>query len=258
MHSSCWFNRAFLLLLEVSVVFGDLSSPQNVTLHTLNTHYILQWDWGHDTALNETVTFTAQYIAQHKRGNQSKNWKSVCVNVVERRCDFTNAGLFYIGMFLLRVQANSARQSSSWVQIAFCPEKHAAIGPPSSVQLNSIIDGLEIIVADPLDNTNQSMKELVQNMNYLIQYWKKHEDVQKADFLSTKDNVVTLSKLEKWTWYCVIVQTRCKFNSSVYSDTHCMQTGDLQVIKEHLLSIHYISVVHPGAQGSRHAKAVDS
>ncbi|KAI7809097.1 interleukin-10 receptor subunit beta [Triplophysa rosa] len=229
MHSSCWYNCAFFLLLEVSVVFGDLSSPQNLTLHTLNTHYILQWDWGHETAMNETVTFTAQYIAQYKtrRPTQSQNWKSVCVNVVERRCDFTDTGLFYFGLFLLRVQAKTARQSSCWVQIEFCPDKHAAIGPPSSVQLNSIIDGLEIIVADPLDNTNQSMKDLVQNMNYLIQYWKKHEDVQKADILWTKNNFVTLSELEKWTWYCVIVQTHCEFynKSSVYSDTHCTQTG---------------------------------
>lgn len=46
------------------------------------------------------------------------------------------------------------------------------------MKLNSIIEGLEIIVTEPLDNTNQSMKELVQSMNYLIQYWKKQDDVQ--------------------------------------------------------------------------------
>lgn len=245
MNSSCWYTCVFFLLLEVTVVFGDLSSPQNLTLHTLNTHYILQWDWTHETAMNETVTFTAQYIALYKtrRPTQSQDWKCVCVNVVERRCDFTDTGLFYFGMFLLRVQTKTARQSSHWVQIEFCPDKHAALGPPSSVKLNSVKDGLEIIIADPLDNTNQSMKELVQNMNYLIQYWKKHEDVQKAAILWTNNNVVTLSELEKWTLYCVRIQSRCEFynKSSVYSDTHCTQTGgkitDLWIFLYFLVSL---------------------
>lgn len=69
------------------------------------------------------------YNRQYKirRSTQSKKWKSVCVNVVERRCDFTDTHLFYFGMFLLRVQAKSARQSSSWVQIEFCPDKHGDV-----------------------------------------------------------------------------------------------------------------------------------
>lgn len=244
MNSFWWYRVAIFLLVEVSVVCGDLSSPQNLTLETLNTHYLLLWDWGNETAMNGTVTFTAQYLAQYKtrRPAHRQNWKSVCVDVVERHCDFSDAGLFYFGMFLLRVRAQIAQQSSRWIQIEFCPDKHADLGPPSSVKLNSLKEGLEITIFDPLDNNNQSMKELVQNMYYQIQYWKKYED-QKAEILPTPNNVATLSGLDRWTYYCIRVQSRCEFynKSSVFSETHCTKTGGettyLEIFLYFLLSL---------------------
>ncbi|XP_051564099.1 interferon alpha/beta receptor 1a-like [Myxocyprinus asiaticus] len=229
MNARCCSALCFFLLVEVSVVLGDLLGPRNVTLETLNTHYVLQWDWSQQMAVNSTVTFTAQYLAQYKarKPAHKQDWKTVCVNVTEHHCDFSNAGLHYFGMFLLRVQANTPQQSSSWVQIEFCPDKHADLGPPSSVKLNSVKEDLEIIISDPLSSKNQSMNELVQKMYYLIQYWKKSDSSQQAEVLRTESNVVTLSKLDRLTQYCVRVQSRCEFynKSSVFSDVHCTQTG---------------------------------
>uniref|UniRef100_A0A673I765 Fibronectin type-III domain-containing protein n=1 Tax=Sinocyclocheilus rhinocerous TaxID=307959 RepID=A0A673I765_9TELE len=42
--------------------FADLRCPDNVSVDSLNTRYVLRWDWPHETAVNQTVTFTAQYL----------------------------------------------------------------------------------------------------------------------------------------------------------------------------------------------------
>ncbi|KAL1261455.1 hypothetical protein QQF64_006720 [Cirrhinus molitorella] len=105
--------------------FGDLRRPENVSVDSLNTRYVLRWDWPHETTANQTVTFTAQYIAEFRsrKAKHDKLWRSVCVNNSEHRCDFTRAELHYQGLYLLRVRANTSQQSSSWVQIGFCPDK---------------------------------------------------------------------------------------------------------------------------------------
>ncbi|KAI2661062.1 Interferon alpha/beta receptor 1a [Labeo rohita] len=188
--------------------FGDLRRPENVRIDSLNTRYVLRWDWPHETAANQTVTFTAQYIA----AKHDEDWTSVCVNVLEHRCDFTGAEMMYWGLYLLRVRANTSRQSSGWVQIRFCPDKHAGLGPPSSVKLNTVGGDLEIIIRDPLSSNNESMKTLLDDkLSYLIQYWRRSEDPQAATFLPTKNNVVTVTKLDRQTWYCVRVQSCYNF-----------------------------------------------
>uniref|UniRef100_A0A9J7XIF3 Interleukin 10 receptor, beta n=1 Tax=Cyprinus carpio carpio TaxID=630221 RepID=A0A9J7XIF3_CYPCA len=218
-----------LLLLKVSAGFGDLRHPENVSMDSLNTRYVLRWDWPHETAANQTVTFTAQYIREFRsrKANYEKYWTSVCVNVLEHRCDFTGAELHYNGLFLLRVRANTSQQSSGWVQIRFCPDEHAALGPPSSLKLSSVKEDLEIIITDPLSSTNQSMKTLLdKRLSYLIQYWRRSEGPQKAKVLETKNNLVMLTELDRQTWYCVRVQSHDVFHnkSSVFSDTHCTRT----------------------------------
>uniref|UniRef100_A0A671M5S7 Interleukin 10 receptor, beta n=1 Tax=Sinocyclocheilus anshuiensis TaxID=1608454 RepID=A0A671M5S7_9TELE len=217
-----------LLLLKVSAGFGDLRRPENVSVDSLNTRYVLRWDWPHETAANQTVTFTAQYLREFRsrKDSNEKYWTSVCVNVLEHRCDFTGA-INYKIFFLLRVRANTSQQSSGWVQISFCPDEHAALGPPSSLKLSSIKGDLEIIITDPLSSTNQSMKTLLNNrLSYLIQYWRRSEEPQKAKVLETKNNLVMLTELDRQTWYCVRVQS-CDGShnkSSVFSDTHCTRT----------------------------------
>ncbi|XP_059403003.1 interferon alpha/beta receptor 1a-like [Carassius carassius] len=218
-----------LLLLKVSTGFGDLRCPENVSMDSLNTRYVLRWDWPHETAINQTVTFTTQCLEEYRsrKASNEKKWRLVCVNVLEHHCDFTGAILHYKISFLLRVRANTSQQSSSWVQISFCPEDHAALGPPSSVKLSSVKGDLEIIFTDPLSSTNQSMKTLLEDkLSYLIQYWRRSEEPQKAKVLETNNNLVMLTELDRQTWYCVRVQSRDVFynKSSVYSDTQCTRT----------------------------------
>ncbi|KTF73182.1 hypothetical protein cypCar_00041639, partial [Cyprinus carpio] len=159
-------------------------------MDSLNTRYVLRWDWPHETAANQTVTFTAQYIREFRsrKANYEKYWTSVCVNVLEHR---------------------------------------SALGPPSSLKLSSVKEDLEIIITDPLSSTNQSMKTLLdKRLSYLIQYWRRSEGPQKAKVLETKNNLVMLTELDRQTWYCVRVQSHDDFHnkSSVFSDTHCTRT----------------------------------
>uniref|UniRef100_A0A672MGH2 Interleukin 10 receptor, beta n=1 Tax=Sinocyclocheilus grahami TaxID=75366 RepID=A0A672MGH2_SINGR len=111
---------------EVSVWFADLRCPDNVSMDSLNTRYVLRWDWPHESAVNQTVTFTAQYLAERlsRKSSHEKYWTSMCVSVLEHRCDFTGAELHYLALYLLRVRANTSQRSSGWVQIRFCPDKH--------------------------------------------------------------------------------------------------------------------------------------
>ncbi|XP_042619198.1 interferon alpha/beta receptor 1a-like isoform X2 [Cyprinus carpio] len=216
---------------QSSAVLTDLRCPENVsTVDSLNTRYVLRWDWPHETAVHQNVTFTAQYIAErlYRKPRHEKYWTTVCVDVLEHRCDFTGAELQYLALYLLRVCTNTPQQSSKWIQIRFCPDKHAALGPPSSVRLRSVKEHLEINIIDPLTSTNQSMKTLLDNnLSYLIQYWRRSEEPQKAKVLRTKNNVVMLSDLDRQTWYCVRVQSHYDFydKTSVFSDTHCTRTG---------------------------------
>ncbi|XP_073701749.1 interferon alpha/beta receptor 1b-like isoform X2 [Garra rufa] len=249
MNALCCFGLCSVLLVKVladgavgmagysgfsgtSVVFtgfGELRHPENPQVDSLNTRYVLRWDWPHETAVNQTVTFTAQYLEERylRKASNEKYWTSVCVNVLEHRCDFTGARLDYFLRYLLRVRANTSQQSSSWVQIRFCPDEDAALGPPSSVKLNSVKGNLEVIISDPVTNNNQSMKTLLDNnLSYLVHYCRRSEDPQTAKVLETKTNVVTLPELDRQTWYCVRVQSRYKYydKSSVFSDTHCART----------------------------------
>ncbi|XP_077095112.1 interferon alpha/beta receptor 1a-like isoform X2 [Siphateles boraxobius] len=221
------------LLVCVSLALAEWSCPQNLSVQSLNTQYVLRWDWADDqqSAINGTLTFTAQYLsaAYSRKPPHEQIWRTVCADVLERRCDFTDAGLSYFGLYVLRVRANTAEQFSNWTIINFCPDTEADLGPPSSVKLTSVKGDLEIIIADPLSSTNKSMKTLVHDMSYLIHYWKRPEGYQKAKVLKTKNNAVTLSELDRWTCYCVRVQSRYDFynKTSVFSDTHCTNTEGL-------------------------------
>ncbi|XP_030642912.1 interferon alpha/beta receptor 1b [Chanos chanos] len=218
----------FCLLASLSNVFGELASPRNVAMETLNTNYVLKWDWDQETAGNQNVTFTVEYIARFKISRKSKrhDWTPVCVNVPERHCDISEAELHYLGLWVLRVQARQGQLRSAWVEKEFCPDKDATIGPPSNVSLNLVNGFLEVMISDPLDHNNKSMKEMISHLRYVIQYWKHPSHAQKPFVLEPTANIVVLPDLENWTLYCVRVQSRYDYynKSSVFSPTQCMQT----------------------------------
>ncbi|XP_039506278.1 interleukin-10 receptor subunit beta isoform X1 [Pimephales promelas] len=224
-------NDEGLTGLDPHETLADGSGLQNVSVVSLNTQYVLRWAWADDPhTINGTPTFTAQYLSAvySRRAPHKQVWRTVCADVQERRCDFTDAGLSYWGIYLLRVRVNTA-PPSDWTSITFCPDKDADLGPPSSVKLTSGEGDLEIAIDDPLTSNNESMRTLVQDMQYVIQYWRRPEGYQTAEVLKTQNNVVTLSALDRWTWYCVRVQSRYDFYNkrSVFSNTHCARTEGL-------------------------------
>ncbi|XP_031436397.1 interferon alpha/beta receptor 1b-like [Clupea harengus] len=228
---------AILFLLTYSYnVWGELPAPTNVTLDTLNTHYVLRWDWDREHAGNQNVTFTAQYLAKYKLRRPRQDWVTVCVSVSvsERECDFTTADLNYLGIFVLRVQASAQTHThtgthtlqSSWVNYSFCPDSDAALGPPSHVELSGQGRGLlEVKISDPVTHSNESMRLHVPSMYYRIQYWRQDTHTQ-AELVNSDPALVTLSGLLEWVVYCVRVQTRYDFyrKYSAYTAPQCIRT----------------------------------
>ncbi|XP_036396856.1 interferon alpha/beta receptor 1a-like [Megalops cyprinoides] len=219
------------ILICLCEVLAILPSPQNVTLQTQNTQYILRWDWDKQAIGNETVTFTAQYIPKYKLSKKKKTWISVCDRTLDIQCDFTNSGLHYQGIYVLQVQASCGREHSEWVPREFCPEKDAELGPPSKVEVTAVKGLLQIWISDPLTSSNTSMKDtLVPDLYYLIQFWKQSgwssPNVRlDSNVLKTSTNEVTLSELEPWTTYCLRVRSHDDFwnRTSHFSPTQCLK-----------------------------------
>ncbi|KAM4609095.1 interferon alpha/beta receptor 1a-like isoform 2-T2 [Polymixia lowei] len=224
------FGLFLLWCLETSAVQGELAKPQNLTMITMNTQYSLSWDWDWDQSTREShvVTFTAQYLAKYKLMRVKKDWTTVCKSRPSHRCDMTDSNLHYMGIYVLRVRANAGQLHSGWVQKDFCPDKDAALGPPSKVDLAPAGSTLDVSISDPLTSTNGSMKDTIPAMYYHIIYWERSVDPQglKTEVIDSSVNLVTLPDLKPWTWYCVSVQSRYDYynKSSGFTSPHCMQT----------------------------------
>lgn len=218
------------LCLHISDAGAELAPPQDLTMITMNTHYILSWDWDQSAADSHNVTFTTQYVAKYKLKSKKKspNWSMSCEGTPERSCDLTACELHYLGIYMLRVRANANGRHSTWVQKEFCPDKDAAVGPPTKVNLAPAGSDLDVFISDPLTSTNSSMKEHLPMLYYHIIYWERsvHRQALTTPMVSSSANVVTLPNLKSWTWYCVSVQTRYDFynKSSNFTSPHCMQT----------------------------------
>ncbi|XP_042350103.1 interleukin-10 receptor subunit beta [Plectropomus leopardus] len=223
--STAFYACLLLLCLQTSAEGSELTPPENLTMITLNTNYTLSWDWDRSSADNHAISFTTQYVAKYKLKSKKKRptWYTACEETSERSCDLTKLNLYYLGIYMLRVRASVNGSLSNWALKEFCPDKDAAVGPPSKVDLS--LDGsvLDINISDPLTSTNSSMKDHLEELYYHIIYWERSEDTQ---MLTSKVNMVTLSNLKAWTWYCVSVQSRYDFynKSSSFTPPNCIQT----------------------------------
>ncbi|KAM9447850.1 interferon alpha/beta receptor 1b-like isoform 2-T2 [Salvelinus alpinus] len=213
-------------------VLAELLQPQNLTLLTLNTQYVLTWDWDQTTTGN-AVNFTVEYMAKYQMKMKKRNWSWICVckRTTHTRCDLTGSDLYYLGKYMLRVQASADGVNSDWVYIEFCPDIDASLGPPSRVELAPVKNLLDVTISDPLNSTQGSMKEHIPFLDYRILYWSRSDDPQglKPKVVDSSNNLVTLPELEAWTWYCVMIQSRYYYynKTSSYTEPQCMQTeGD--------------------------------
>ncbi|XP_028291875.1 interferon alpha/beta receptor 1a-like [Gouania willdenowi] len=204
---------------------ANLASPQKIDVITLNTNYILCWDWG-DTEESVTATFTTQYLEKFKlQSKKSPNWYTVCEDTSKRSCDLTSCDFHYFGCYMLRVRANVNGHHSKWAVKEFCPDPDAAVGPPSALDFFSAGSDLDVFISDPVTTTNRSIKDHIPNMYYQILYWECCHYTQ-ALSLNTSANEVTLSYLKSWTWYCVSVQSCYDFfkKRSNFTMPYCIQT----------------------------------
>ncbi|XP_070770328.1 interleukin-10 receptor subunit beta [Enoplosus armatus] len=216
--------------LRTDAVGAKLAPPQNVTMMALNTNYTLTWDWDQSAAESHAVTFTTQYVAKYKLKYKKKSliWGTACNKTSHRTCDISACNLHYLGIYMLRVQANANGNHSNWVLKEFCPDKDAAVGPPTKVDLSPAVSDLDVFISDPLTSTNSSMKDHLSKLYYKILYWERSGDTEvvRTQTLNSSANLVTLPNLKAWTWYCVSVQSRDDFynKSSSFTSPHCMQT----------------------------------
>ncbi|XP_054644295.1 interleukin-10 receptor subunit beta isoform X2 [Dunckerocampus dactyliophorus] len=156
------------------------------------------------------------------------SWTTACHNTANKSCDLSGCGIHYLGVYMLRVRANANVNYSDWVLKEFCPDKHAAIGPPSKVDVDSDGSSVCVYISDPLTSSNGSMKDEIPKLYYNILYWECNVDKQvlKPHVLNSSVSMVTLPNLKSWTRYCVRVQSRYDLynKSSEFTLPHCIQT----------------------------------
>ncbi|XP_060944057.1 interferon alpha/beta receptor 1b-like [Limanda limanda] len=218
-----------IAVTTLAAVGPELAPPRDLIMITLNTNYALSWDWDQNHTESHAVTFTTQYVGKYKLESQktSPNWSTACEAKSRRSCDLTMRGLNYHGIYVLRVRANANGHHSKWVQLEFCPDKDAALGPPAKVDLAPAGSDLDVFISEPLTSINTSMKEL-SKMYYHILYWDHPEDSKalRTQTLSSEAKLVTLPGLKAWTLYCVSIQSCNDFynKSSSFTSPQCMET----------------------------------
>ncbi|XP_060944456.1 interferon alpha/beta receptor 1b-like [Limanda limanda] len=219
-----------IAVATLAAVGPELAPPRDLIMITLNTNYALSWDWDQNHTESHAVTFTTQYVGKYKLESQktSPNWSPACEAKSRRSCDLTMRGLHYLGIYVLRVRANANGHHSKWVQLEFCPDKNAALGPPAKVDLAPAGSDLDVFISEPLTSINTSMKEHLSEMYYHILYWEHPEDSKalRTQTLSSEAKLVTLPGLKAWTLYCVSIQSCNDFynKSSSFTSPQCMQT----------------------------------
>ncbi|XP_040057101.2 interferon alpha/beta receptor 1b [Gasterosteus aculeatus] len=232
--SAVFYAFLFLWYFQTSTVRAELKHPKNLAMITLNTNYMLTWDWDQSSSESGAVNFTTQYVAKYrltsKRLSKKKSpvWITACEKTWRRSCDLTKFSLYYLGIYVLRVQANVNGDVSAWEQKEFCPDTDADLGPPNKVDLSPAGSDLDVFISDPVTSTNISMKENHPELYYHVVYWERSAGQQAVgtQTLDSSANIVTLPNLKPWTWYCVRVQSRYDYynKKSIFSSPHCMQT----------------------------------
>ncbi|MEQ2203331.1 hypothetical protein XENOCAPTIV_028682 [Xenoophorus captivus] len=104
---------------------------------------------------------------------------------------------------MLRVQANVNGSHSVWEYKQFCPDKEAAIGPPSKVRLSAAVAALDIVITDPQTSSNSSMREHLK-LSFQILYWEQSEDGKDLKDLQTfrGPEETRLGKMVIFVFFC--------------------------------------------------------
>uniref|UniRef100_V9KWB3 Interleukin-10 receptor subunit beta n=1 Tax=Callorhinchus milii TaxID=7868 RepID=V9KWB3_CALMI len=218
----CGVSSIILGLLS-AVVLGELPTPGNVTIDSVNLKHILKWNSipFHD----ERVTYSVQYQGLFERRND-QNWTEAenCTNITETECNLLEY-LAFIATYFIRVRAERGNQTSEWIEAnAFSPYRDSVIGP-AMVQVESLLGQLQVSVFDPVTEEGTSMQMMYPDLAYWVFYWKDTEDTKVYNKSFT--GVTVLSELQPWTTYCLRVQSYIKnpFRLGQSSSILCNQTS---------------------------------
>uniref|UniRef100_A0A8D0H818 Interferon alpha and beta receptor subunit 1 n=1 Tax=Sphenodon punctatus TaxID=8508 RepID=A0A8D0H818_SPHPU len=227
----------------------NLKSPQNVSVHIVNTNFTLKWDW--DIRNDPNVTFSAHYQRQKFEdedyetvlckngkldyGENGTNWTAVsgCQNVMLTECDFsafmlTECDFSAISCFLdcynVHIRAQKGEENSQWSSIfQFAPDQIAEIGPPG-VQLKSTDGIVKINISPPETNQKRKMWPNDLRYTYRVVYWKNSSNSEPKNIIIFPRDEFTDFAPE--TTYCLKVQAYIKFppKDGFFSPEYCITT----------------------------------
>lgn len=87
----------------------------------------------------------------------------------------------------------------------------AKIGPPSAVYVRPVDGLLEVSISYPLTSTNTSMKDLVNDMDFIVEYWKDPLQSRVGTSVFCFSKLITVELLQYILWHL-------SFPPSVLSD----------------------------------------
>ncbi|XP_072903728.1 interferon alpha/beta receptor 1-like [Hemitrygon akajei] len=205
-------------------VFGKLSSPQNVKMHSINFKNVLKWS--PVTYRKGNVHYSVEYQTYYNNQYNQKHFEKGCTNISVTECDLSNELAFEAGYYL-RVRAEYKDETSNWTSaIEFEPSHDTVIGPPLAVIVKPRLDMLDVHISEPVnENNNKSMHEYFLDLGYNVSYWEDTEE-RKIESTYIQQKTITLTNLKPWTTYCLEVKPFVNNRSTQSSSVTCGTTKD--------------------------------
>ncbi|XP_053312610.1 interleukin-10 receptor subunit beta [Spea bombifrons] len=212
----CWYGRLIFFYFFLPA-FGEVPTPKNVTMDSVNFRNILRWI--PSAATGEDIVY--MYQAQYKLDFEETEYRNVCVtNATE--CDFSLVKY----KSLIRVRTKLRNNVSEWVTIRFDPYTQTVISAPR-VKVTSRAGKLDVSFSGPTQSDGSSLKDVYGAWIYRLVYWKENtpSDVKTIE---TDQNYKILPDLDKWTMYCLKVQVYAyEYNNpGHFSPMVCEETTD--------------------------------
>ncbi|XP_059822014.1 interferon alpha/beta receptor 1-like [Hypanus sabinus] len=205
-------------------VFGKLSSPQNVKMHSINFKNVLKWS--PVTYRKGNVHYSVEYQTYYDNNYNQKHFEKGCTNISVTECDLSNELAFGAGYYL-RVRAEYKDETSDWTSaIEFEPSHDTVIGAPLAVIVKPRLDMLDVHISEPVnENNNKSMHEYFLDLGYNVSYWEDTEE-RKIESTYIQQKTITLTNLKPWTTYCLEVKPFMNNRSTQSSSVTCETTKD--------------------------------
>ncbi|KAM6448408.1 interferon alpha/beta receptor 1 [Liasis olivaceus] len=238
-RARAWFVVAAALGMgSKSLGLTCLEHPQNVTVHVINAHITLKWDWDNPCGLN--VTYSVEFQS-YSTGTEI--WAAIpqCQKITVTECDLSSTIQNYLETYNVTVRVNTVKNHSPYTSLEFIPYLEAQVGPPE-VWFESIYGDVKINILQP--ETDQQKMWKLDRLTYELTIWKNatHPKEKKQNIFPG----TIIYDLEPETTYCLKVKACVADHSSFYSPVHCMQTSKawIGLPRPENLQIHSLNMKH--------------